>query len=257
MKVGLRGLFFGMSWIISAGADPALEYNFNQFSDGPIEGQFEWNIFEKVKDSSSLSIMNDLGTSGEPGDKALVVGASAESIHCVTGEPARWLPGKTMTTQFDFKVAVDPVDVANNRPVMTLMVGNSLLSEKVSWTVVLEATPGGDWRLSGSMPDAASKKIYSENFLIRSDEVVSISEWHQMVLVIKKLSEPDSFESAVKLINPVSGEVIAELVFTDINKDKVTKSMWNTTRAHVGFSGAKDQLGLAIIDNLKISVAAE
>ncbi|MEE9368951.1 MAG: hypothetical protein V3V05_08805, partial [Pontiella sp.] len=191
------------------------------------------------------------------GDNALVVRASAESIRCVTGEPARWLPGKMMTMQFDFKVAVDPVDIVNDRPVMSVMVGNSLLSEKVSWTVVLEATPGGDWRLSGAMPDAASKKIYSENFLIRSDEVVSISEWHQLVLVIKKRSEPDSFESTVKLINPVSREVIAELVFTDINKDKVTKSMWNTTRAHVGFSGRKDQLGLAVIDNLKISVAVE
>jgi hypothetical protein len=255
MNIRLSGLIICVSWIVSAGAEPTLSYDFNQFSDGPIDGQFEWNVYDKVKDSSALSIMDQLGTIEMVGDKALVVRASKVPIRCVTGEPVRWLPGRTLTVEFDFKVAIDPVELSTVKPVMTLLVGNSLLSSKASWGLHLEATPDGDWRLSGAMSDVASKKIYAENFLIRSEKDVSISEWHKLVLVVKKLSMPDSFETTAELRNAKSGEVLAELEFTDKKKDKVAKTMWNTTRAHAGFYAPKNQLGIVCIDNLKVSSA--
>lgn len=254
MNIRVPVLIICTAWIISAGAESPLLYDFNQFANGPIEGQFEWNVYDKVKDSSAFSIMDQLGTVEMEGDKALVVrAASSEEIRCVTGEYVRWLPGRTLTMEFDFKVAVDPVELVGVKPVLTVLVGNSLLSEKASWALHLQATPDGDWRLSGAMPDVATKVIYAENFLIRSDKDVSISEWYKMVLVVKKLSDPDSFETTVELRNALSGDIVAKLEFTDEDKDKVTAAMWNTARAHVGFYAPKDQLGIVCIDNLKVS----
>lgn len=232
-------------------------FDFNSYADGPIEGQFEWNIYDKVKDSSALSIMDVLGTTDCEGDKALVVRASPTPIRCVTGEPSRWLPGFTLTVDFDFKVAVDPVELSMPKPVMTFMFGNSLLSEKARWQVRLDASPSGDWVLMGAMPDGSSKRIYGENFMIRTDSGVSISQWYKFKLVSKKLTEPDSFETSIEIISALTGELVAEMQFTDEKKDKVAKTMWNTSRAHVGFFAAKDQLGLACIDNLVITSSKE
>ncbi|MDF7801012.1 hypothetical protein P4C99_16165 [Pontiellaceae bacterium B1224] len=229
------------------------KFNFNDFEVGPIDGQLEWNVYDKVPDSSALSIMDVLGTSEADGDKALVVRAADTPIRCVTGEPVRWLPGRTLTMDFDFKVAVDVSDLTMPKPVMTVMFGNSLLSEKTRWEVRLEATPSGDWVLIGAMPDGSSKRIYGENFLIRSENDVSISQWYKFGLVSRKLTEPDSFETTVEISGAETGELVAEITFTDLNKDKVAQSMWNTPRAHVGFYAPQDQLGLVCIDNLEIS----
>ncbi len=257
MKSRWSVLVGSLVYAVAASGEAPLFYDFNQFANGPIEGQFEWNVYDKVKDSSALSIMDQLGTVEMEGDKALVVRSSPTAIRCVTGEYVRWLPGRTLTMEFDFKVAVDPVELASVKPVLTVLVGNSLLSAKASWALHLQATPDGDWRLSGAMPDVATKVIYGENFLIRSNKDVSISEWYKMVLVVKKLSDPDSFETKVEMRNALSGDIIAELEFTDGKKDKVTAAMWNTARAHVGFFAAKDQLGLVCIDNLKVTSSSE
>jgi hypothetical protein len=233
------------------------KFNFNDFSVGPVEGQHEWNIFEKVKDSSAISIMDVLGTSEEKGDKALVVQASRTPIRCVTGEPVRWLPGRTLTMEFDFKVAVDPMLFTMPKSVLTVMFGNSLLAESSRWEVRLEASPSGDWVLIGAMPDGSSKRIYGENFLIRANNDVSISQWYKFRLVSKKLTDPDSFETSVEISGAETGELVAEITFGDDNKDRVAKSMWNTSRAHVGFYAPLDQLGLVCIDNLVVSSSQE
>lgn len=232
-------------------------FNFNDFAVGPIGGQMEWNVYEKVPDSSALSIMDMLGTSEADGDKALVIQAADTPIRCVTGEPVRWLPGRTLTMDFDFKVAVEVLDFSLPKPVMTVMFGNSLLSEKARWEIRLEASPSGDWVLIGAMPDGSSKRIYGENFLIRSEKDVSISQWYKFNLISKKLTEPDSFETSVEITSAETGELVAEIKFTDANKDKVAQSMWNTSRAHVGFYAPKEQLGLVCVDNLVIRSAAE
>lgn len=229
------------------------KFNFNDFSDGSISGQQEWNVYDKVKDMSALSIMDKLGTSEADGDKALVVQASKAPIRCVTGEPVRWLPGYTFKAEFDFKVAMDPRELAMPKPVMTVMFGNSLLSPKARWEVRLEASPSGDWVLIGAMPDGKSKRIYGENFLIRSDNDVSISQWYKFYLVSKKSTDADSFETRVEIVGAESGELIADITFTDNNKDKIAQEMWNTSRAHFGFYAPKDQVGLVCIDNLVVT----
>ena len=229
------------------------KFNFNDFSDGPIDGQMEWNVYNKVKDSSALSIIDVLGTSEEDGDKALVIRASSTSIRCITGEPVRWLPGRTLTMEFDFKVAVEPTEVVIPRPVMSVMIGNSLLSERARWEVQLKASPSGDWVLIGAMPDGSSKRLYGENFLIRSDNDVSISQWYKFRLVSKKLTEPDSFETSVEISAAETDELLAFINFTDNKKDKIAQAMWNTSRAHVGFYAPKEQLGVVCIDNLIIT----
>ncbi|MDF7825156.1 hypothetical protein P4B35_14125 [Pontiellaceae bacterium B12227] len=252
-KMWLKLLVPGMLSLTALAQTETQKFNFNDFAVGPIEGQMEWNIYDKVKDSSALSIMDVLGTSEDDGDKALVVRASKTPIRCVTGEPVRWLPGRTLTVDFDFKVAVEPIEISMPKPVMTLMFGNSLLSEKARWSIQLEATPTGDWVLIGAMPDGSSKRLYGENFLIRSDSDVSISQWYKFKLVSRKLTEPDSFETTVEISGAETDELLAEIRFTDNKKDKVTQSMWNTSRAHVGFYAPNDQLGLVCIDNLVIS----
>ncbi len=241
----------------AAAQDKALIYSFNDFSDGPIDGQQEWNVYDKVKDSSALSIMSALGTSEEDGDKALVIQAAKIPIRCVTGEAVRWLPNSTLTMEFDFKIAVDPRELVMPKPVMAVVMGNSLLSEKASWEVRLEASPSGDWVLIGAMPDGSSKRIYGENFLIRSDSEVSISQWHHFKLTSWKSNELDSFRTRAEITVADSKELITSILFTDNNKDKVTEAVWNTPRAHVGFRASSDQVGLVCIDNLKVSAVKE
>jgi len=249
----MSGLFLFGVMVVSVTAEPMLKYNFNNFEDGPIDGQFEWNVYNKVKDSSALSIMNELGTSEVNGDKALVIKTPDVPIRCVTGEPIRWLPGKTLTMEFDYKIAVEAADLVNNKPVLTVMVGNSLLSEKSSFAVRLEATPAGDWLLDGNFPDKGSKKIYGENYLIRSNTDVSISDWFRFTLVVKKLSEPDCFDASIEIRHPQTNKILTAMRFTDDSKDKISKSMWNAARVHVGFMAPADQYGLVCIDNLKVS----
>lgn len=240
---------------LSSVAEPAFKCNFNVYKDGPIDGQFDWDVYEKTADSSGLSIINELGCSEVNGDRALVLKESSVPIRCVMGEPVRWLPGHTLTMEFDFKVAAPPTSVFHTKPVMTIFVGNSLLSAKSRFAVRLEALPKGDWQLSGEMPDEATKKLYGENFLIRSKNDVSISEWYRFSIVINKLSEPDSFETTVEVRDPETGKVVTSLRFEDYKKDKVAKSMWDTIRAHVGFSVSREQYGVVCVDNLEVSVS--
>ena len=249
----LKLLVPGLLGLTALAETETQKFNFNDFAVGPIDGQMEWNVYNKVKDSSALSIMDVLGTSEADGDKALIIQASDIPIRCVTGEPMRWLPGRTLTMEFDFKVAVDPVELSMPKPVMTVMIGNSLLSEKTRWQVQLGATPSGDWVLMGAMPDGSSKRLYGENFLIRSDADVSISQWYKFKLISRKLTEPDSFETSVEISGAATHELLAEIQFSDHKKDKVSQSIWNTSRAHVGFYAPKEQLGLVCIDNLVIT----
>jgi hypothetical protein len=235
----------------TAWADSSVEYDFNDFSDGPINGQAGWSVYDKVKDSSAFSVMNELGTSEEDGDRALVIQASETSIRCVTGEPVRWLPGQTLSVAFDFKLAIPSSTLIEDRPVLVFYMGNSVLNEKACWQVGLEATTNGDWRLSASLPDTSAQRVNRENFLVRSRTGASISDWHHFHLVVKKLPEPDSFESHVRILD-AKGNVVASLECQDTNKDSVTKAMWNLTRVHAGFSAPNTLYGLVCIDHLEM-----
>lgn len=252
MKFGLTVLILSGVLAGAASAEPQ-HVNFNKFEDGPISGQFEWNVYDKVKDTSALSIMNELGTSERAGDKALLIQASKNPIRCVTGEPVRWLPGQSLSMEFDFKVAVDPEELLSTKPVMTVMVGNSLLSPKARFSVSLNATPNGDWELAGNFPNSMTKKIYGENFLIRSNVDVSISSWFRFSLVVNKLDDPDSFEASIEIRDPETGKLLTAMPFFDNEKDKVAGAMWNTSRAHAGFYAPVDQYGVVCIDNLIVT----
>lgn len=234
----------------------SVEYDFNRFDEGPIDGQQGWNVYNKVKDSSAFSVMDEVGTRGVAGDRALVLQSSQEPIRCVTGEPVRWLPGRTLTVKFDFKLGQSSSEPSKNMPTMAFLIGNSLLSEKARWGITLEAQPNGDWKLVGAMPDGASAIIYGENLLIRPREDVLLSEWFQFKLVVKKLTEPDTFEAKAE-IKDVEGNTLATLDFASETKDKVTKAMWNLPRIHAGFLVSRDQKGLAVIDNLVVSSSKE
>ncbi|WP_372794469.1 hypothetical protein [Pontiella sp.] len=251
----MKWLKFILPGVLCLGAyaqDQELSYSFNHFADGPIDGQMEWDVYDKVPDSSALSIMDVLGASGVDGDKALVIRASQTPIRCVIGEPVRWLPGRTLSMEFDFRIAVEPRSLSMPKPVMTVMMGNSLLSEKARWELRLEASPSGDWVLVGALPDGSSSRIYGERFMIRSAKDLSISPWYRLKLTAFKSTELDSFKTHVEIVGAESGERVTELNFTDNNKDKIAQAMWNTARAHVGFYAAKDQIGLVCVDNLRV-----
>jgi len=236
----------------TVGFAESLVYDFNNFKEGPIEGQHEWNVYDMVKDSSGLSVMDGVGTRGVPGDKALVLQQSDESIRCVTGEPLRWLPGRTLKAEFDFRLGAAAGNPRLNAPVMTFMVGNPLLSEKARWQVGIEMRPDGDWQFTGAMPDKADARVYGENLLIRSDSGVSLSEWFRFKLVVKKLAEPDAFETRAE-ISDTQGKVVKTLKFGSETKDKITKAMWSLPRVHVGFRVNRSQQGIAVIDNLSLT----
>lgn len=251
MKWFLKTFVIAVAWMGTVWAGSSVEYDFNAFSDGPINGQAGWSVYDQVKDSSAFSVMNELGTSEEDGDRALVVQSSETSIRCVTGEPVRWLPGQTLSVAFDFKLAIGSSTLIEDRPVLVFYLGNSVLNERACWQVGLEATTNGDWRLSASLPDTAAQRVNRENLLVRSTTGSSISDWCRFHLVVKKLSTPDSFESHVRILD-AGGNVIASLECHDTNKDSMTKAMWNLTRVYAGFSAPNTLYGLVCIDDLAI-----
>ncbi|VGO16600.1 hypothetical protein PDESU_05191 [Pontiella desulfatans] len=254
MRMGLHRFLMIFTAVASVGLAESVEYDFNDFDDGPIDGQQEWNVYNKVKDSSPLSVMDVVGAHGVAGDKALVLQKSDTPIRCVTGEPVRWLPGSTLTVEFDFRLGQTATEPTRDLPVLEFMIGNSLLSEKARWGITLQTLPSGDWKLSGAMPDEASTKIYGENLLIRPASDVLLSDWFKFKLVVKKLEEPDRFDASVEIVD-TKGKTLATLKFASKGKDKVTKAMWNLPRVNAGFHVSRDQQGLAVIDNLVISTA--
>jgi hypothetical protein len=238
-----------LAYSASVGLAETVEYDFNDFAEGPISGQHDWNVYEMVKDSSALSIMNEVGTRGVAGDKALVLRNADTELRCVTGEPVRWLPGSTLTVEFDFRLGITADEPIRNMPAFSFLIGNSLLSEKARWGIVLETQPNGDWRLAGAMPDAASTKIYGENLLIRPRKDVALSDWFQFKLVVEKKDDPDVFAAKAE-IKDVEGKTLATLEFGCTTKDKVLKAMWNLPRVNAGFMVSPEQQGLAVVDNL-------
>jgi hypothetical protein len=248
----------GLACVLSAtvGLAETVECDFNNFATGPIGGQHGWNVYEMVKDSSALSILDEVGTRGEASDKALVLQMADSELRCVTGEPVRWLPGHTLTVEFDFRMGITADEPIRNKPVLSLLIGNSLLSEKARWGVVLETQPNGDWRLAGAMPDSASSIIYGENFLVRPRKDVALSDWYQFTLVAVKKNDPDAFSAKVE-IRDTAGKAISSLEFGCTTKDKVSKAMWNLPRVNAGFMVSPDQHGLAVVDNLVVSSAKE
>ena len=195
-----------------------------------------------------------MGATEAGGDHGLVVLPADLKMRCVAGEALRWMPGNTLTMEFDFKVVVPAEELFSARPVLSVLVGNSLLSARSRWNVRLEALPNGDWQLAGALPDKASKKVYAENFLIRQADNFSISEWFKFVLVVEKLSDPDAFKSWAEIKN-ASGDSIAKVEFADTTKDNLTAAMWNLSRLHIGFGAEKNQYGLSDIDNIKVSIS--
>ncbi len=251
MKWFLKTFVTAAAWMGTVWAGSLVTYDFNTFSAGPINGQAGWSVYDHVKDSSAFSVMNELGTSEEDGDRALVIQASDTSIRCVAGEPVRWLPGQTLSVSYDFKLAIGSTTLIEDRPVLVFYMGNSVLNEKACWQVSLVATTNGDWRLSASLPDTSAQQVNRENLLVRSKTGSSISDWYRFHLVVKKLPEPDSFESNVKILD-AGGSVIAALECHDSNQDSLTQAMWNLTRVHAGFSAPNTLYGLVCIDDLAI-----
>ena len=91
--VGMVAVYFLL--MASASAGSRVECAFNDLSDGAVDGQPGWNVFDKVKNSSACSVASGVGTTEAAEDKALVVKKSSSSIRCVTDEAVRWLRKQT------------------------------------------------------------------------------------------------------------------------------------------------------------------
>ncbi len=248
--VGAVLLVFAVS--VAAWAGSTFECNFNNLAEGQIDGQPGWEVFDKVKDSSALSVATEVGTTEATQDKALIVKSSNESIRCITDEPIRWLRKQTASVEFDFRVVVPKGKVEENRSAMVLLLGNSVLNEKASWMVHLDATTNGTWQLIAALPDEASQSIPVEKLAFTEMESTLVSGWLHCIVSVEKLSAPDSFSSSVTLLDS-AGETVASLTCSDSNKDKVTKAMWNLSRLHAGFMASKNLRGLSCIDNFQFT----
>lgn len=254
MKSVLLNVVVASLLVGSVSAENALKYDFNDCTEKSLEGQSGWAIFPKVKDSTSVSIVDEVGATEVAGDYALVMLPADSKMRCVSGDAVRWMPGNTLTMEFDFKVVTPSEELFSARPVLSVFIGNSLLSTKSRWNVRFEALPSGDWQLVGALPDRATKVVYAENFLIRQDDAFSVSKWFKFVIVVEKLSEPDEFKAWTEIKN-ASGRSIAKVEFTDSTKDKLTATMWNLSRLHVGFGTEINQYGLVDVDNIEVSVS--
>jgi hypothetical protein len=235
-------------------AGTSVDCTFDHLADGWIDGQPGWTVFDKVKDSSAFMVAADIGAAETAGDKALIVKASDRSLRCVTEEAVRWLRMETARAEFDFRIVVPRRDFDENRPVMVFLLGNAVLSEKARWEVGFEALTNGAWKLSAALPDEASAVIPAERLVFKDGASSRVSEWLHCVVEVRKLSETDSFESAVHLTDR-QGEPVASLRCTDTNRDPATMAIWNLSRLHAGFLAPKELKGMACIDNFSLSTA--
>jgi len=257
MKMGKLGLLMGGLCLPICATDVASEtitYDFNAFADGQLNGQNGWKILRKRPGKSAVSIFDELGPTETAGDKALVIQLSDEVSRVVGADGLRWMPGQTWSMDFDFRVGITSQELAGNKPVLTVFVGNAYLSKKSRWEIRLEAEPGGTWKLSGGLPSWKEVTgIVADTVVERPDgDEAAISNWMHFTLITKKLSEPDSFESYVEIRNS-ENEVIARLAFQEQLKNKHTATMWNQSRLYCGFNAPLRQLGLVCIDNIEIA----
>jgi len=233
-------------------AAPEIQHDFNSLYNGPIDGQLGWNVYDKIRDTSALSVVDELGTTEEASDKALVVKASEKPIRCVIDKPVRWETGLTLFVEFDFRLAVSSRAVEKDTPAMVFYVGNPLLNERARWEVRIDATENNAWKLTTAMPVKAQKEIPEFKLLVRSDTSDSVSDWFHCVVEIKKMPVPDTFKTSVKIMDQ-NNKAVAEVSSSGTGDDDVTKAMWNMTRLYAGFGAPSDLLGLACIDNLTMS----
>ena len=257
MKAGKLGLLMGglcCLIICAAGADTeTIIYDFNTFTDGQLNGQNGWKILRKRPGTSDVSIFDELGPTETAGDKALVIQLSDEVSRIVGADGLRWMPGQIWSMDFDFRVAITSQELAGNKPVLTVFVGNAYLSPKTRWEIRLEAEPDGTWKLSGGLPDWKEVSgIIADTVVERPEgEDAAISNWMHFTLITKKLPEPDSFESYVEIRNS-DDEIIACLAFLEVLHDRQTASMWDQSRLYCGFNAPLRQLGLVCIDNIEL-----
>ncbi|MEN7972955.1 MAG: hypothetical protein ABFR47_03880 [Verrucomicrobiota bacterium] len=252
-KINLFSVCCCYMLICGAAVSETVFYDFNGFSDGLINGQCGWKTLRKTPGSSAVSIFNELGETEETGDKALVIQLSDEVSKVVAADGLRWMPGQTFSMSFDFRIGITSQELAGNKPVLTVFIGNAYLSKKARWEIQLESTPDGTWTLRGGLPTWQEVGgIVGETVLERPEEGSAISGWMHFTVITKKLETPDSFESVVEIRNSAD-EVVAQMEFNDTLSDKQTTSMWDLSRVYCGFCAPRRQLGLVCIDNMQIS----
>jgi hypothetical protein len=245
--------FFGLITGAVA-ASETVYYDFNDFSEGLLNGQNNWKTLRKTPGEAAVSVYDELGPSGEIGDKALVIQLSDEVSSVVNPDGLRWMPGQTLMVNFDFRIGITSQELAANKPVLTVFIGNAYLSQKARWEIRLEAAPDGTWTLGGGLPDWKEVNgIVAESVLERPDaDSSAISEWLHFSVITTKLDSPDSFESIVEIRND-HDEIIAQLNFFDTLNDKQTAAVWDLSRVHFGFNAPRRQLGLVCIDNVEFA----
>jgi hypothetical protein len=249
MLTGFLGLISG-----TAAVSETVYYDFNDFSEGLINGQNSWKTLRKTPGEAAVSIYDELGPSGAIGDKALVIQLSDEVSRVVNPDGLRWMPGQTLIMDFDFRIGITSQELAANKPVLTVFIGNAYLSQKARWEIRLEAAPDGTWTLGGGLPDWKEMSgIVAESVLERPDtESAAISAWMHFSVITTKLDTPDSFESIVEIRND-RDEIIAQLNFFDTLSDKQTAAVWDLSRVYFGFNAPRRQLGLVCIDNVEFA----
>ena len=238
----------------SAAASDTVYYDFNDFSEGLINGQQKWKTLRKTPGEAAVSVFDELGPSGAIGDKALVIQLSDEVSRVVNPDGLRWMPGQTLMMDFDFRIGITSQELAANKPVLTVFIGNAYLSQKARWEIRLEAAPDGTWTLGGGLPDWKEMSgIVAESVLERpNSESGAISSWMHFSVITTKLDAPDSFESIVEIRN-ARDEVIAQLNFFDTLSDNQTAAVWDLSRVYFGFNAPRRQLGLVCIDNIEFA----
>ena len=256
MKLEIFVLLAGICGLLMC-ADAVSEtvyYDFNNFSEGLINGQNGWKTYRHTPGNAAVSVFDEIGLSDEIGDKALVIQLSDEVSRVVGADGLRWMPGQTWSMDFDFRIGITGQELAGNKPVLTVFIGDAYLSEKARWEIRLEAAPDGTWTLSGGLPKwKAVTGIVDETVLERPDEDrAAISDWMHFTVITTKLDTPDSFESYVEIRNSAD-QIIAQLSFHDTLSDRQTAAMWDLSRLYCGFNAPRRQLGLVCIDNIELT----
>lgn len=244
---GCCGLLLGC-WAETA----SVFYDFNDYSDGLINGQNGWRTFRKTPGDAAVSIFDQLGATSMAGDKAMVIQLSDDVSRVVSSNGLRWMPGQTISMDFDFRIGITGQELAGNKPVLTVFLGNAYMSENARWEVRLEAAPDGTWTMAGGLPKWRQiNGIEAVDVLQRpAQECAAVSGWMHFSIISTKLETPDTFESIVEIRN--SGDkVIARMSFTDTLNDKATATIWDMSRIYCGFNAPRRQLGLVCIDNIE------
>jgi len=228
--------------------------DFNALEDGPLAGQSDWWSDRPEMSTNAFRVMDYLGITQAPADKALVISKADQYVKVVRKDAVRWIPGSTFTFEMDFQVGLSHDHVESAQNGFAIMLGDKKLKQGTRWVVSLGITPEGKWVVRGNAPNWENlKALPPDTFVERPAAGESaISDWFHLRISSTKTTTQNVFKTELQ-ITDMSGRVVLQHAFSE---DPVTDAMaelWEQETVSAGLSAKDDINGLVCVDNVTLT----